>query len=421
MKATFLKTLKERNLIKEITPYTEYQMDDAEEFSGYIGFDPTAASLHVGNLCAIMLLKFLQLSGHKPIILLGGFTGHIGDPAGKANERKLLSDETVADNLKGLRAQFSKFLDFEGPNAAEIVNNADWLGELSLSSFLREVGKHITISYMIAKDSVKTRMENGLSFTEFTYQLFQAYDFYWLSQNKNCKLQMGGSDQWGNITGGAELTRRKIGKELYALTTPLLLKSDNTKFGKSEEGNIWLDPQMTSPYKFYQFWLNVEDAQVGQLLRTFTILDTETIAALEAEFADKPTELKKILARELTITVHSAEVFEQVERASKLLYSQQVVADLEATEEALIGEITQGLSQKQFLKRQYFEEGVLETISQVYGVSKTEARRLIKANGISINKQKVSETAFNTEFTLIKGKYLLLQKGKTYGLATFSE
>lgn len=421
MKATFLKTLKERGLIKDITPYTESQMDDSEEFSGYIGFDPTAASLHVGNLCAIMLLKFLQLCGHKPIILLGGFTGQIGDPAGKVNERKLLSDQTVADNLEKLRTQFAKFLDFQGPNAAEIVNNADWLSELSLSSFLAEVGKHFTIKYMIAKESVKTRMENGLSFTEFSYQLFQAYDFYWLSQNKNCKLQMGGSDQWGNITGGAELTRRKTGKELYALTTPLLLKSDHTKFGKSEEGNIWLDPEMTSPYKFYQFWLSVEDAQVVQLLRTLTTLRAETIAAMEQQFANQPNELKKVLAREVTTAVHSKDIFEQVERASRLLYSQNVLEDFEATEESLLQEIIEYLPKQHFGMRQYFEYDIKEIVSQVYSVSKAEARRLIKANGISVNRQKVKETAYMSEFPLLKGKYILLQKGKTYGLATFKD
>jgi tyrosyl-tRNA synthetase len=368
-----------------------------------------------------MLLKHLQLSGRKPIILLGGFTGQIGDPAGKATERKLLTWGVVQQNMEKLRGQFAKFLDFDcGEISAEIVDNAEWLNKLSLSDFLREVGKHFNISTMIKKDSVKSRIENGLSFTEFTYQLFQAYDFYHLNLHKNCRLQMGGSDQWGNIMSGYELIRKKMSNEAFALTAPLLVKPDGNKFGKSEEGNIWLDPELTSPYKFYQFWLNVDDSQIGTLLRLFTLIPVSEIKQLEAIYETDPMHLKRLLAKEVTTTVHSAEIFEQLEKASKLLYSKSTLDDFETIDEHLLEDITQGLPKHHFNLIEYQNADILETVSLVFDISKTEVKRQIKNDSLSINKSKVKDSLPNNAFRLLKGKYLLIQKGKTFGLADFN-
>lgn len=421
MKYNFLQELKWRGLIKDITPFTESNFESVDTIAGYIGFDPTAPSLHVGNLCAIMLLKHLQLSGHKPIVLLGGFTGRIGDPAGKVNERKILSEEIILHNIDYLRNQFSKFLDFScGKNSAEIVDNIRWLSNLSLADFLKDVGRYFSVNYMIAKDSVKSRLENGLSFNEFVYQLFQAYDFYWLYNNKNCKLQMGGSDQWGNITGGVELLRRKDNKEGFAFTTPLLLKPDGGKFGKSEEGNIWLDANLTSPYKFYQFWLNVEDVQIGSLLRIFTFLSKEEIEQLEHENASNPNKLKRVLAKYLTTVVHSADISNQVEKASNLLFGNPSLADYEAIDETILHDLFHGLETYVFMKEEYNSSNVDYVVHKVFAVTKSESRRLINGNGITINTLKVSDyKQLTSEYFLVKGKYLIIKKGKTYGVAIF--
>lgn len=421
MKSKFIQELDWRGLLKDYTPHTKTHFTDNEMVGGYIGFDPTAPSLHVGNLCAIMLLKHLQLAGHKPIILLGGFTGGIGDPAGKSTERKLLSDEVVTSNLLSLKEQFAKFLDFDcGANSAEFVNNKDWLEQISVKEFLREVGRYVPVNSMLAKDSVKSRLDNGLSFTEFTYQLFQAYDFYWLYANKNCKLQMGGSDQWGNIIAGFELIRKKLGDDAFALTTGLLTKTDGGKFGKSEEGNIWLDPTLTTPYKFYQFWVNVDDAQIGKLLRIFTLLSKAEIESLEANFSNDPNSLKRILAEHVTKRVHSEEILQKVQRASKLLYNNSVLSDFEATDESILQDIFQGLQQKEFSLGEYDFEQIDNLIAQTLNTSKGDIRRLISGNGISINKQKIySSTMLVNSFKLLKDKYLLIQKGKNYSIVKF--
>lgn len=421
MKIGFLQELGWRGLIKDVTEYTKSNLDQSDMFAGYIGFDPTAPSLHVGNLCAINLLKHLQLSGHKPIILVGGFTGGIGDPAGKANERKVLTDEVVNKNIESLRKQFAKFLDFSCcPNSAEIVNNDEWLRKLPLKDFFRDLGKCFSVNYMMAKDSVKTRLDNGISFTEFAYQLLQAYDFYWLFHNKNCKLQMGGSDQWGNITGGIDFIKRKDKKDCFALTTPLLLKSDGGKFGKSEEGNIWLDPNLTSPYKFYQFWLNVEDSHIGKLLRVFTLYSKDEIENMEADYKDNPNNLKRILAEYMTTLVHSKDIFHKVEKASRLFFSNSTIEDFQQTDENILQDIVQGIPQYEFTNEEYETSNIYYLIQKIFKITTSEARRLIKNNGISINKNKIShEQQSIAEFPLLKDKYLVIQKGKTYGLAKF--
>src|SRR5690554_5037642 len=318
----FIGELKWRGMIHDMIPGTEEQLRK-EMTTAYIGFDPTASSLHIGNLATIMLLKHFQLAGHKPIALVGGATGMIGDPTGKSEERNLLDEEVLRKNQEGIRNQLKKFLDFDaGDNAAELVNNYDWIKEFSFLEFLREAGKHITVNYMMAKDSVKKRLETGLSFTEFSYQLLQGYDYYWLYKHKNVKLQMGGSDQWGNITTGTEFIRRKAGGEAYALTTPLVTKADGSKFGKSESGNVWLDPEMTSPYKFYQFWLNVSDEDVSRLIRVFSLLSREEIEALEKEHQAAPhlRVMQKALAKDITIRVHSEEDYKMSVKASEILF-----------------------------------------------------------------------------------------------------
>lgn len=416
MESKFLEELKWRGLIKDITPNTRYNLNEEEMFAGYIGFDPTAPSLHVGNLCAINLLRHLQLAGLKPIVLLGGFTGGIGDPAGKLTERRLLDNDTVANNLDMLKTQFYKFLDFNcGSNSAEFVDNNEWLGELSLRDFSREVGRYFTVNYMTSKDSVKQRMQNGLSFTEFSYQLFQAYDFYWLFSNKNCKLQMGGSDQWGNITGGCELIKKKLRKEAFALTTDLLIKSDGSKFGKSEEGNIWLDPNLTSPYKFYQFWLNIEDAEIAKLLRIFTFLSKEEIDGLEKTHADNPNFLKRVLADYITAQVHSPEILHEVKSASNLLFDNSTNHDIELVNDQFLDMVFSSIP-KYFINQLYYNSKNIESlISEAFNISKSETRNLIKGNGIKINKERIHLGDLPlVNFHLIKGKYLLLQKGKTF-------
>ena len=418
MKKNLIEELRWRGMLHDLMPHTEEQLQK-EMTTGYIGFDPTASSLHIGNLVQIMLLKHLQLAGHKPIALVGGATGMIGDPSGKSAERQMLSEETLQKNIDGVRKQLAKFLDFDcGENSAELLNNYDWFKDFNLLQFLREVGKHITVNYMMAKDSVKNRLESGISFTEFSYQLFQGYDFYWLYKNKNCKLQMGGSDQWGNMTTGSELIRRKDGGEAYVVTSHLITKSDGTKFGKSEQGNVWLDAKMTSPYKFYQFWLNVDDKDLPKLLRFFTLFSKEEIENWEKEYATNPNALKKILAEDVTRRVHSEEALKEAQKASDLLFGKSMWADFENTDEALLQEVFDALPPqcvKTFTKTDFESFATnYDLISQVMNTSKGDIRRLVKDNGISINKDKVTPAQGDAkpEYKFLKDKYLLLQKGK---------
>ncbi|SFF11349.1 tyrosine--tRNA ligase [Thermoflexibacter ruber] len=409
----FVEELKWRGMLHDMTPGTEAQLNK-EMTAGYIGFDPTASSLHIGNLATIMLLVHLQRTGHKPFALVGGATGMIGDPSGKSEERKFLDEEVLKHNQTCIKKQLEKFLDFDsGANSAEMVNNYDWFKEIGFLQFLREVGKHLTINYMISKDSVQKRLETGISFTEFSYQLLQGYDFYWLYKNKNIKLQMGGSDQWGNITTGTELIRRKESGEAFALTTPLLTRSDGQKFGKSEGGNVWLDANMTSPYKFYQFWLNVADDDLPKLLRVFTLWDRETIEAFDKE-ADK-NKVKRELAKDLTTRIHSESDYQQALKASELLFK-GTLADFNATEERILNEIFEGVPQIEISQSEYKNTSSIVdflsvvTQNQIF-TSKGEARRMLKEGGVSINKEKVSE-ATSMQFEFLKGKYLLVQKGK---------
>ncbi len=409
--------LKWRGLLQDIIPGTEEQLS-REMTSGYIGFDPTADSLHIGSLVPILLLVHLQKAGHKPLALVGGATGMVGDPSGKSEERNLLDEMTLQKNLEGIRRQLEKFLDFDQnlPNAAELVNNFDWFREIHFLDFIRDVGKHITVNYMMAKDSVKKRLEGstGMSFTEFTYQLVQGYDFYWLYKNRNCKLQMGGSDQWGNITTGTELIRRKAGGEAFAFTCPLLTKSDGGKFGKTEKGNIWLDANKTSPYHFYQFWLNAGDEDAEKWIRIFTFLTRQEINSLLAEHNKNPSsrQLQKVLAREMTLFVHGNEEYELALNTTEKLFGDPVavenmsVSDLHSLEGIVKSdfasqEITKGVDVVRFLA----ESGILP--------SKGEARKMVQNGGISINRSKVDDIQFQVSSSmLLHEKYILVQKGK---------
>lgn len=415
----FIGELKWRGMIHDMIPGTEEQLKK-EMTTAYIGFDPTASSLHIGNLATIMLLKHFQLAGHKPIALVGGATGMIGDPTGKSEERNLLDEEVLRKNQEGIRNQLKKFLDFDAAeNAAELVNNYDWIKEFSFLEFLREAGKHITVNYMMAKDSVKKRLETGLSFTEFSYQLLQGYDYYWLYTHKNVKLQMGGSDQWGNITTGTEFIRRKAGGEAYALTTPLVTKADGSKFGKSESGNVWLDPEMTSPYQFYQFWLNCSDEDAHKLIRVFTLLPKEEIEALEAAHAENPNEriLQKAIARDVTTRVHSEEDYAMAARASSILFGKSTTEDLTQLNEKLLLQVFEGVPQVTITSEELEgAQNVTDLLSEITKgtifPSKGEARRMIKGGGVSINKQKLSSPEQSPEYDLLQQKYLLVQKGK---------
>ena len=409
--------LRWRGMIQDITPGTEEQLS-REMTSGYIGFDPTADSLHIGSLVPILLLVHLQKAGHKPVALVGGATGMVGDPSGKSEERNLLDETTLNHNLQGIRKQLEKYLDFDQakPNAAEMVNNFDWFRDMNFLHFIRDVGKHITVNYMMAKDSVKKRLEGttGMSFTEFSYQLVQGYDFYWLYRNRNCKLQMGGSDQWGNITTGTELIRRKAGGEAFAFTCPLLTKSDGGKFGKTEKGNIWLDPSRTSPYQFYQFWLNATDADAEKWIKIFTFLKKEEIQSLLEDHQKNPSDrlLQRALAREITVFIHGAGEYELALVTTEKLFNQSGLVE-DMTEQDLhqlegivkcsfsISELAQGVDAVSFLA----ETGIL--------ASKGEARKMIQNGGISINRIKVENIQFklSTELLLHK-KYILVQKGK---------
>lgn len=389
--------------------------------SGYIGFDPTADSLHIGHLVQIMTLLQFQRCGHKPVVLVGGATGMVGDPSGKSAERNLLSEEVLTHNVNCVKEQLEKFLDFSSgaSNAAEMVNNYDWFKEFRFLDFIRDVGKHITINYMMAKDSVQKRLESGLSFTEFSYQLVQGYDFYWLYKHKNCKLQMGGSDQWGNIVTGTEFIRRKDNGEAYALTTQLIKKADGTKFGKTEGGNVWLDPKKTSPYKFYQYWLNTSDEDASNFIRIFTLKDKAEIDSLSAEHATAPhlRVLQTALAKDITARVHSTADLEQAIKASSILFGNSVTEDLVNLDEDTLLAVFEGVPQVTISKSTYQSANtVTDLLSDLTQAtifpSKGEARKMIQGGGVSINKIKLTDVAAKPSFSLLQNKYLLAQKGK---------
>ncbi len=419
----FIEELKWRGMLQDMIPGTEEALQK-EHVAAYVGIDPTADSLHIGHLCGIMMLKHLQNCGHKPIALIGGATGMIGDPSGKSLERNLLDEETLRHNQQCIKNQLAKFLDFESdiPNKAELVNNYDWMKDFTFLEFARKVGKLITVNYMMAKDSVKKRLNgearDGMSFTEFTYQLLQGYDFLHLYQTKNCKLQMGGSDQWGNITTGTELIRRTCGGEAYALTCPLITKSDGVKFGKTESGNVWLDPEKTSPYKFYQFWLNVSDDDAKRYIKIFTTLDKETIDALIAQHDEAPNMriLQKRLAEEITVMVHSRSEYEAAVEASQILFGNATSDALRKLDEKTFLALFDGVPTYNVAKAKFAEGiNVLDLLAGETDIfpSKGELKRTIKGNGMSINKEKYSDEAgiINAD-NLINGKYLLVQKGK---------
>ncbi len=402
-------------------PGTEDQLA-REKTAAYIGFDPTADSLHIGSLVPILLLVHLQRAGHKPIALVGGATGMIGDPSFKSEERRLLSEETLRANSAGIRAQLTRFLDFDPalPNAAEMVNNYDWFKDISLLDFIRDVGKHISVNYMMSKDSVRRRLEgdSGISFTEFTYQLIQGYDFYWLYSHKECKLQMGGSDQWGNITTGAELIRRMSGGEAFAFTCPLLVKADGGKFGKTEKGNIWLDPARTSPYQFYQFWLNASDEDAAKWIKIFTFIPEDDVNRLLLENRERPElrNLQKRLGKEITTFVHGTEAYEFAVKASNLLFASDTIGLLNELTETQLLEILEGVPTVAFPRQRLAAS--LDIVSflaetQIFP-SKGESRKTVQGGGVSINKVRVSTVDFSVSFaSLLHDKYVLVQKGKT--------
>ena len=397
---------------------------EKEQVTAYLGIDPTADSLHIGHLCGVMMLRHLQRCGHKPLALVGGATGMIGDPSGKSAERNLLDEDTLRHNQECIKKQLAKFLDFESdaPNRAELVNNYDWMKDFTFLDFAREVGKRITVNYMMAKDSVQKRLNgearDGLSFTEFTYQLIQGYDFLYLNTHKNCKLQMGGSDQWGNMTTGTELIRRTTGGEAYALTCPLITKADGGKFGKTESGNIWLDPRYTSPYKFYQFWLNVSDEDAARYIKIFTSLSREEIDALTAEHAAAPhlRVLQKRLAKEVTVMVHSEADYEAAVEASGILFGNATSEALHRLDESTLLAVFEGVPQFK-VSRDLLAAGVkaVDLFAEHSGVfaSKGEMRKLVQGGGVSLNKEKLTE--FDREVTtqdLVADKYLIVQRGK---------
>ena len=412
----FVEELKWRGLIHDITPSTEeYLLKNTT--SGYIGFDPTADSLHIGNLVQIMTLVHFQKCGHKPIILIGGATGMIGDPSGKSKERKFLDEKTLNNNQNKIRSQFEKFLDFTGDNSASIVNNKTWFENFNLLDFLRKVGKHISVNYMMAKDSVKNRLETGISFTEFSYQLIQGYDFYWLWKNKDVKIQFGGSDQWGNILTGNELIRRIDGGESFALTTPLITKSDGGKFGKTEEGNVWLDETKTSPYKFYQFWINVSDEDAMTFIKIFTQKSDDEIKQLISSHKIEPhlRILQNALAEEITETVHNEEKLNVAKSTSEVLFGKFKKEDFDKLDENVMESLSTAIPCVK-IKRDNLSKDfkTLLTESSNFEIfkSKSELIRLIKNNGLSINKEKISDDNYDILNNLKFNKYILLQKGK---------
>lgn len=420
---SFIEELKWRGLFADMMPGTDEQLNK-EVTTAYIGFDPTADSLHIGSLIQIKILAHFQQHGHKPIALVGGATGMIGDPSGKSSERNLLDEDTLLHYVECLKNQLSKFLNFDGneSNNAELVNNYDWMKNISFLDFAKNIGKNITVNYMMSKDSVKKRLTgedgaDGMSFTEFTYQLIQGYDFLHLYQNNNVKLQMGGSDQWGNITTGTELIRRKAKGEAFALTVPLITKADGSKFGKSESGeNYWLDAKKTSPYKFYQFWLNATDVDAERFIKFYTFLDKEVIENLIDDHKTAPHErkLQKKLAEEVTVWVHGREEYEKAVKASEILFGKSTAEDLVSLGEAIFLEIFDGVPQIEISKNEVLGINIVELLSEKSGFlkSKSEAQRELKGNAISVNKEKINENYIASASDLIDGKFLLLQKGK---------
>ena len=429
----FVEELRWRGMIQDIMPETEEHLMEGLR-AAYVGIDPTADSLHIGHLVGVMMLRHFQNCGHKPYALVGGATGMIGDPSGKSVERNLLTEETLAHNIAGIKKQLAKFLDFEStdPNRAELVNNYDWMKDFSFLSFIRDIGKHITVNYMMAKDSVKKRFDpnentDGMSFTEFSYQLLQGYDFLHLYQEKNLTLQMGGSDQWGNITTGTELIRRIAGGKAYALTCPLITKADGTKFGKSEGGNVWLDPEKTSPYKFYQYWINTSDTDAERYIKIFTMLPKEEIQSLTEEHHKAPhlRILQSKLAQELTLLVHGAEELSKAEQASQILFGNSTAEDLRTLDTQTFLEVFDGVPQAEIslgdLKAGIDMIGALSAKTG-FIKSNSEARRALGENSIAVNKDKVAEGYVLTEKDLINQRFILLQRGKkNYFLITITD
>ncbi len=422
MPNNFKNELEWRGLIQDVTNGFDDEINK-NCVSAYIGFDPTSDSLHIGSLVQLVILRHFQICGHKPIVLIGGATGMIGDPSGKSKERNLLSADVIEKNISALKIQFSKFLDFDekNPNAAIIVNNYEWNSKLNIIEFFRDFGKLLTVNYMMSKDSVKKRISNsdfseGMSFTEFTYQLFQAYDFYYLIENYNCTIQMGGSDQWGNITSGVELIRKKNGKKAYALTCPLITKSDGSKFGKTEEGNVWLDRRKTSPYKFYQYWLNSSDEDSYKYVKIFTFAKKEFIEKLIKDHNDEPhlRKLQKFIAEEITTMVHSKEDLKNVKNASSILFGKNTEQDLSLIDEETFLDVFSGVPHKELTKSELTDCKLAENLLEKSGFfsSKSEIRRLIDQNSISINKAKINSEFKISDLNLINNKYILLQKGK---------
>ena len=421
MEKNFVEELRWRGMIHDITPGTEEELGKGM-MSAYVGIDPTGDSLHIGHLVSIMILKHFQACGNKPYALVGGATGMIGDPSMKSNERNLLDEQTLAHNVSCIKEQLGRFLDFnsDAPNKAELVNNYDWMKDYTFINFTRDIGKLITVNYMMSKDSVKKRLSRdsseGMSFTEFTYQLLQGYDFLYLFKNHNVKLQLGGADQWGNITTGTELIRRTLGAEAYALTCPLITKADGGKFGKTEKGNIWLDPKRTSPYQFYQFWLNVSDADAEKYIKIFTMLDRETIEAAIAEHNEDPGQrrLQKLLAKEVTIMVHSEEAYENALLASRMLFGKSTSEELRKLDEQTFLDVFAGVPTFS-IKREDLPAQLLELLAVKTGIfpSKGEARKMVQAGGFSLNKDKITDIAYEvSEADVVDGKFILAQKGK---------
>ena len=421
MEKNFVEELKWRGMIQDIMPGTEEKLMEGPQ-AVYVGIDPTADSLHIGHLVSVMILRHFQNCGHKPIALVGGATGMIGDPSMKSAERNLLDEETLAHNVACIKAQLARFLDFDSdaPNRAELVNNYDWMKDYSFINFIRDIGKHITVNYMMAKDSVKKRLQRdsseGMSFTEFSYQLMQGYDFYWLWKNKGCVLQLGGSDQWGNITTGSELIRRMEGGEAFALTCPLIRKADGTKFGKTEKGNIWLDAERTSPYEFYQFWLNVADDDAEKYIKIFTMLDRETIEGLIARHREDPgrRELQKVLAREVTVMCHGQAEYDNAVAASQMLFGNSTSEQLRKLDERTFLSVFSGVPTFDVPAAE-LPCNLLDLLAVKTAVfpSKGEARKMVQGGGVSLNKDKVTDIAYEvTAADIVDGKYILAQKGK---------
>lgn len=417
----FVEELKWRGMLKDITPGTEEAIAKGP-MSAYVGIDPTGDSLHIGHLVSIMILKHFQACGNKPYALVGGATGMIGDPSMKSQERNLLDEETLAHNVSCIKAQLSRFLDFESdaPNKAELVNNYDWMKDYTFINFTRDIGKLITVNYMMSKDSVKKRLSRdsseGMSFTEFTYQLLQGYDFLYLYEHKNVHLQLGGADQWGNITTGIELIRRVLGQEANGLTSPLITKADGGKFGKTEKGNIWLDPARTSPYQFYQFWLNVSDDDAERYIKIFTMLDRQTIETAIEEHRQNPgaRSLQKLLAKEVTIMVHGEQEYDNAVKASRMLFGKATAEDLRSLDEKTFLDVFDGVPTFE-VSRDSLPQGILDFLAVNTSIfpSKGEARKMIQGNGFSLNKEKVTDPAYEiSENDIIDGKYILAQKGK---------